>query len=117
MFTDNIISTKHKNRLTGLFLAILLVCILTFTPGTTGEQTAVNVQPQLLAMAAEHPDTAVQVIIQKSDSEADGAARMDSTTIDELNMINVDVADMGAEMAVALPCDASVNWGKISWEE
>ena len=82
-------------------------------PAPASAPTANNMQPALLAMAAEQPDTQVRVIIQKSDVAADVAGlvtELGGTVIKDLHIINAVVAEMAVETAVDLSYDASVNW-------
>ena len=107
-------TSKQKNiGLGAVLLAVLIIFVLTLASGTANTQTATKVQPALLAMAAEQPDTAVRVIIQKSDSTADVeylVTDLEGTVIKDLHIINAIVAEMGAESAVDIAFDASVNW-------
>jgi serine protease AprX len=67
-------------------------------------------------MAAEQPDTAVRVIIQKSAVDADVTGlvtQMGGEVIHELKLINAVAAEMAVETAVDLSYDASVNWVSI----
>ncbi|MCP4425657.1 MAG: S8 family serine peptidase [Chloroflexi bacterium] len=96
-----------------VLIAILLIFIFTLAPAPEDTTAAANVHPALLAMAAEQPDTAVRVIIQKGDNEADIAAavtQLGGQVIKDLRIINAIVAEMEAETAVDLSYDASVNW-------
>lgn len=61
------VDIKSKQKSIGLgavLIAVLLIFILTLAPPDT--PTTANIQPELLALAAEQPETAVRVIIQKS---------------------------------------------------
>lgn len=116
MVTKNTTSKSKSKGLVALLTILLLVSIFTLTPNPANMQTVSNVQPALLAMAAEQPDTAVRLIIQKSDPAANieaAVTHMDGTVIKELKIINSVVAEMEAESAVDLSFDASVNWVKL----
>jgi hypothetical protein len=120
MSNSNTTSKPKRMGLAVVLTAILLISIFAMAPAPAQTAAASNAQPQLLALAAEQPDEPVHVTIQKSDAAADAVglvAKMSGTANDKLNMIIADGADMGVETAVDLSCDASVNWGKISWDE
>ena len=94
-------------------LAILLILVLTLAPAPADTQVAANVQPALLALAAEQPDTAVRVIIQKGDGTNDIAAvidRLDGSIIDNLYIINAVVADLPAGSVTHLAQTNGVQW-------
>ena len=66
MTTKNTTSKQRHIGLGATLLVVLLIFVLTLTPPPANTQAAANVQPELLAIAAEQPDTAVRVIIQKA---------------------------------------------------
>lgn len=99
-------------KLGAILLVVLLALILMMVPDTAETQAA-NVQPALIALAAEQPEAQVRVILQKSDPDANIEAaitHMDGTVIKDLHILNAVVADMKAETAVDIAHDASVNW-------
>ena len=105
---------RRKSRgLGAALLALLLILVLTLAPAPANTQAAANVQPALLAMAAEQPDTAMRVIIQQSENQAniaDTISQLGGTVLKELNIINAIVVEMEAQAAVDLAQIASVNW-------
>ncbi|MCP4428884.1 MAG: S8 family serine peptidase, partial [Chloroflexi bacterium] len=89
------------------------IFIFTLAPAPADTAVAANVQPALLAMAAEQPDAQTRVIIQKSDVEADVAglvASMGGTVVHDLRLINAVAAEMTLETAVDLSFNANVSW-------
>lgn len=107
-------TTKRKGRgLGAVVLAALLILVLTLASAPADTQAAANVQPALLALAAEQPDTQVRVIIQKSDSEADLAAavtEMGGAIIKDLHIINAVVARIPASIVPQLAQSSGVRW-------
>lgn len=116
MTTKLTTSQRKSIGLGAAVLAIFLVLVLTLAPAPADTQAVTNVQPALLALAAEQPDTQVRVIIQKSDVAADVTGlvtRMGGTVIHELSIINAVAAEMAVETAVNLSLDPSVSWVSI----
>ena len=113
MTTKNTASQRESLGLGTALLAFLLILVLTLAPAPADTQAAANVQPALLALAAEQPDAQARVIIQKSDNAVNLEGRitqMGGTVINDLHIINAIVAEMEVETAVDLAYDANVNW-------
>ena len=97
-----------------ILLALLLLLILLAAAPKSSQ--SILVQPELLALAAEQPETAVRVIIQKSDARVDLeelVTHNGGRIINDLPIINAIMAEMEAEQAVNLSLDASVNWARL----
>ncbi len=112
MLTKDTTLQRKSLGLAAVLLATLLIFILTLAP-PTDTAVAINVQPELLALAAEQPDTAVRVMIQTGDSRdkvKDLITNLGGVVIKDLSIINAVVAEMEAKTAVDLALDASVNW-------
>jgi serine protease AprX len=110
---NNVTSSRKRWGLAAVITAILLISIFALAPAPADTAAATNVQPALLAMAAEQPDTAVRVIIQKSAVDADVTGlvtQMGGEVIHELKLINAVAAEMTVETAVDLTSHASVSW-------
>ena len=108
-------NTLFKRKGLGLgvaLVAVFLILTLILAP-TARDPQAANVQPALMALAAEQPDATVRVIVQTNDTgeKAESLiAKLGGTVIKELSIINAIVAEMGAKTAVNMGFDASVNW-------
>lgn len=113
MPTKNTPSQRKSIGLGAALLAVLLILVLTLAPAPADTQAAANVQPELLAMAAEQPDELVAVIVQKADSSAQAEARtveLGGAVTRDLHIINSFAAEMPAAAAVDLSYDANVAW-------
>jgi serine protease AprX len=110
---NNVPSLRKRWGLAAVITAILLVFIIVLAPAPTQTAAASNVQPQLLALAAEQPDATVRVIVQKSDPGADLAAditQLGGTVINDLHIINALVAKLPASQATQLANSPAVRW-------
>ncbi len=107
-------TSQQKSRGAGVILLVLLLTlILTLASAPADTQAAANAQPALLTLAAEQPDMAVRVIIQKGDTASDIKTFINQSggaVIKDLPLINGIVAEMKAETAVALAQDTGVRW-------
>ena len=113
MTTKNPTSQRKSIGLGAALLAVLLILVLTLAPAPADTQAAANVQPALLAMAAEQPDTAVRVIIQKSAAEAnleEAITRLGGSILHDLHFIQAVAAELPARAVPELAELASVNW-------
>ena len=113
MTTKNPTSQRKRIGLGAALLAVLIILVLTLAPAPVETQAVANVQPALLAMAAEQPDAQVRVIIQKGDGTNDIAAvidRLDGSIIDNLYIINAVVADLPAGSVTHLAQTNGVQW-------
>ena len=105
MPTDNP-SSQRKMFVTGAaLLAGLFILMLTMPACSADAQAVSNVQPALLTLAAEQPQTVVRVVVQKTSAEIyieELIPRLGGTIIQTLPVTNSIVAEMSAEMAVNL---------------
>ena len=96
--------------LRGLVLLALLLPAIGTVPVT---EAAPRVQPQLLAMAAQHPDKRVSVIVQKQvkDSSVEElVSRLGGTVTKDLRIINAFAAEMQAKDVPQLAKADGVRW-------
>ena len=116
MTTKNSLSQRKSRGLEAALLAILLIFVLTLAPGPADTQAAANIQPALLALALEQPDTAVRVIIQKSDADVDieeDIARLGGHILHDLPFIHAVAVELPAGAVPKLAEVASVNWASL----
>ena len=113
MPTDNPISQRKMFVIGTAILAGLFFLLLTLAPRSIDTQAVSNVQPALLAMAAEQPNAVVRIVVQKSSAEInieELIPRLGGTVIQSLPVTNSVVAEISAEMAVTLAKIDGVHW-------
>ncbi|MCP4426223.1 MAG: S8 family serine peptidase [Chloroflexi bacterium] len=94
-------SKRKRMGLAAALTAILLIFIFTLAPAPADTAVAANVQPALLAMAAEQPDDNVRVIVYKAGADAalEGlVTELGGAIVKDLHLINA--------LAVKLPAGA-----------
>ncbi|MEJ2748192.1 MAG: S8 family serine peptidase [Anaerolineae bacterium] len=97
----------------GRFLFFMVALVLVVLLGTANQPQLTNVQPALLAVTAEQPETAVRVIIQKSDPTADidsTITQLGGSVIKDLHIINALVAQIPASLVPQLAQSSGVRW-------
>ena len=107
------ISPRKKILLGFTFLAGLFVLVLILAPGSLTSQAVSNIQPALIEMAVEQPHTVVRVIVEKANADVnieEIIPRLGGIVIQTLPATNSIVAEMSAEMAVALAATDGVSW-------
>lgn len=104
-------STNWTRRIwIGLWLGLLLVLLSMPMPPPS---LAARAQPDLLALAAQQPDAALSVIVQKTapgQSVEAQVAKLGGTVTKDLHIINAFAADMPAGAAVELAKADGVRW-------
>ena len=113
MPTNQTISPSKMIFLGIVFVAGFFTLMLTLTPRFANPQTLSNVQSDLIIMAAEHPNMVVRVMVQKADADInieELIPRLGGTVIQIDFATNIVVAEMSAEMAVALAGTDGVSW-------
>ena len=101
----------HWNRILSILLAVaLLTPLVVMAPAP---QVASRVQPILLQMVAERPETTARVIVQKSvddTSVEDLVARLGGEVTKDLHIINAFAAELPAKAVPALARATGVRW-------
>ncbi|MCB9418333.1 MAG: S8 family serine peptidase [Ardenticatenaceae bacterium] len=102
------------NATKALFLAMNLIILLVLAvPGPKTEVAAAKVQPILLNLAAEEPDSMVEVIVQKTgDSESAYALaeNLGAVVTKDLHILNAFAAQIPAQAVMELAQSPEVNW-------
>jgi serine protease AprX len=97
----------------GRFLFLMIALVLVVLLGPANQPQLTNVQPALLAMAAEQPDTAVRVIIQKNNADANLQESIDhlgGRIVQDLPFIQAVAAELPAKTVLDLAAMPNVNW-------
>ena len=113
MATKNTTSQRKSMGLGAALLAALLILVLTLAPVPVDTQAAANVQPALLAMAAEQPETQVRVIVQKINADADVStlvAELGGEVVQDLSIINAQTVILSAGQIPKLGGSETVRW-------
>lgn len=104
-------STNWDSHLGGTLLSLALLLVLSFAAPAPNRTP--HVQPILLQMAAERPDTTVGVIVQKTTRDAnveDLAARLGGTLTKDLSIINAFAVELPARALAELAQANGVRW-------
>jgi len=94
-------------------LFVLLALLVMFVPLVPAFQAAPRAQPALLAIAAEHPDARVSVIVQKLARDAaveQLVTNLGGVVTTDLHIINAFAAEMPARAASQLGQATGVRW-------
>src|SRR5438128_5198841 len=111
---DNL-ETRRQTANWGLLPRILLVAVLLLPALSVvpRAEAAPRVQPQLLAMAAQHPDSTVGVIVQKTSGDKSVeslVARVGGRITKDLHIINAFAADMPGKAVQTVAQADGVRW-------
>lgn len=94
-------------------LALFVPVVAAGTPAGHTDETVSRLQPALRTYAIEHPEAAVQVIVQKQDNAAGieaAVATLGGTVVTNLDIINAFAATMPASAVHALATVPGVRW-------
>ncbi|MCB9418332.1 MAG: S8 family serine peptidase [Ardenticatenaceae bacterium] len=103
---------RHISFSVLVVLLALMMVVLTAVPATSQPQPT-NVQPELLALAMEQPESEVRVMVQKTAVATDLTAvinQLDGLVIHDLHMINAIAAKLPAGAVPILAQNEGVNW-------
>lgn len=99
-----------KFLLTGIFIALLLLLAV---PGPMIENAAAKVQPVLMNLAVEEPDSVVEVIVQKTTSSDNAnllAQNLGAVVTKDLHILNAFAAQIPADAVIELAQSPEINW-------
>jgi serine protease AprX len=94
-------------------MLVLLMVLVALVPGTQPSSLPPRAQPILLALAAQHPDARVNVVVQKQTGATyveELAARLGGVVTLNLHIINGFAAELPARAIVELARTAGVRW-------
>lgn len=107
--------SSNSNRITRLLVAILVLPMLGMVPAPRTTAMA-HAQPELLAMAAQHPSSRVNVIVQKAPHAfgvEDLVTRLGGTVTKDLHIINAFAADVPGSAVPTLARAENVRWTSL----
>jgi serine protease AprX len=95
-----------------VFTTLIFLFILALSPSAIDIQAS-NIQPELLELAVDQPESTVRVIIQKSSADADVIEviqQVGGKVVQDLHFIQAVAAELPAYAIMDIAEDASVNW-------